>query len=290
MELLQLKYFAHAAASENFSKTAAHFMVPQSAISQTIKKLENELEVQLFTRKGNRIYLNDNGAVFKTAADTALSALEDGKRALSDISKEPAEELRLLVRTNRRVVAENMYRFNKLYPGVTFSIMHDSHNSNFSEYDLIIAEKSPVFKNFEGIHMLKEKIKLAVSSSHPLSGRKTVSVEELSDQRFIVMLKGSSLNTVTYDLCRKHGFEPNTAIESEDPLYIRKYVSLDIGVAFVPEISWKDLFDDSVTLIDIDDPDAERVTNVYRNSKRYHSVAARMFRDFLIENVRKDSR
>ena len=42
MELLQLKYFCHAAQSCNFSKTAEKFGVPASGISQSIKRLEKE--------------------------------------------------------------------------------------------------------------------------------------------------------------------------------------------------------------------------------------------------------
>lgn len=48
MELLQLKYFCDAAETENFSKTAKKYLVPTSNISQSIKRLERELGVELF--------------------------------------------------------------------------------------------------------------------------------------------------------------------------------------------------------------------------------------------------
>ena len=64
MEILQLKYFCHAAKTQNFSKTAQHFKVPVSNISQTIKRLENELETTLFYRNANSLYLNEQGKTF----------------------------------------------------------------------------------------------------------------------------------------------------------------------------------------------------------------------------------
>ena len=64
MELLQLKYFADAAVTQNFSRTAKSFFVPTSAVSQSIKRLESELGVKLFSRQANKITLNENGAAF----------------------------------------------------------------------------------------------------------------------------------------------------------------------------------------------------------------------------------
>ena len=48
MEILQLKYFCDSAVTGNFSATAKKFMVPPSAVSQSIKRLENELGTTLF--------------------------------------------------------------------------------------------------------------------------------------------------------------------------------------------------------------------------------------------------
>ena len=59
MELLQLKYFKDAALTENFSHTAKNFYVPQSAVSQSIKRLETELGVELFNIKDSDEAISD---------------------------------------------------------------------------------------------------------------------------------------------------------------------------------------------------------------------------------------
>jgi len=61
MELLQLRYFCDAAQTENFSQTAREYQVPTSNISQTIKRLESELGTELFHRRKNHIFLNEQG-------------------------------------------------------------------------------------------------------------------------------------------------------------------------------------------------------------------------------------
>ena len=67
MELLQLKYFIDASETQNFSETAKKFYVPPSAVSQSIKRLESELNVKLFSRRANKIQLNENGILFAYA-------------------------------------------------------------------------------------------------------------------------------------------------------------------------------------------------------------------------------
>ena len=69
MEFLQLKYFSHAAKTENFSHTAQNFMVPTSCISASIKKLETEIGVKLFDRTANKIKLNEYGKILLTAVN-----------------------------------------------------------------------------------------------------------------------------------------------------------------------------------------------------------------------------
>ena len=79
MEMLQLIYFCDAAQTENFSKTAKKYLVPPSNISQSIKRLENELETPLFERQANKIKLNNSGLLFYKNAKSALELLENAK-------------------------------------------------------------------------------------------------------------------------------------------------------------------------------------------------------------------
>ena len=77
MELLQLKYFCDAAETENFSKTAEKYLVPTSNISQSIKRLEKELDTELFEHRANRIRLNEDGRQFYSDVSKALILLEN---------------------------------------------------------------------------------------------------------------------------------------------------------------------------------------------------------------------
>ena len=79
MELLQLKYFSHAAKTENFSRTAEKYIVPTSCVSASIKKLEQEIGVKLFDRSSNRIKLNEYGKILLSAVDKSEEIFKTAK-------------------------------------------------------------------------------------------------------------------------------------------------------------------------------------------------------------------
>ena len=82
MELLQLRYFAELAYMEHLSRTAEKLMISPPSLSSTIKKLENELGVQLFDRSHQQMRLNQNGQLFYRYVQNALNSLDYGVTAL----------------------------------------------------------------------------------------------------------------------------------------------------------------------------------------------------------------
>ena len=138
MELLQLKYFCHAAQSCNFSKTAEKFGVPASGISQSIKRLEKELNTNLFDRKSNKIFLNESGRLFYEKANKALLLLEDAVSEISDSGT--SGRIKISIAANRRIVISAIKAFMQIYPGVDF-IMDYSLPENPSMMILSSAER-----------------------------------------------------------------------------------------------------------------------------------------------------
>ncbi|MBQ7794881.1 MAG: LysR family transcriptional regulator [Clostridia bacterium] len=261
MEFLQLKYFRHAAKSENFSHTAAAFMVPPSCVSSSIKKLESELNVSLFDRAANKISLNENGKVFLKTADSIFSQLEKAKNAMADISGQPNGRIKILINTNRRLMTKIISDFQSEYPKVSF-VMDFGGNNNYSDYNIVITDSIMENSDFEHYDFISEEIMLAVHKTNPLSARKQVDMSILENEKFICLHKNHSLRTITDSLCSHACIKPNIVIECDDPQCIRDYLTLGIGVSLIPSISWANQFSSDIALI--------RINNgVYRHTKIY---------------------
>lgn len=284
MELLWLKYFCDAAQTENFSETARRFFVPPSNISQTMKKLEEELGVKLFDRTKNKLTLSHGGRVYYEGVKKALAELEGARAALSDSEGGVSGELKLKVCTNRRIVTGAIERFSELYPSVSFKIRHEGGNDG--DFDIIITDAQLDDTRFSKRLLIDEAVSLALSRNNPLAARESLEARELSGEHFITMHEGSSMYRLAGRICAEAGFEPSISICTDDPMYIRKYVEMGLGVALFPTFSWKGQFSESVVVKSVGN--FRRQTYIYRPEGRYTSRASAIFEEILEKTVREE--
>ncbi|MBQ7096536.1 MAG: LysR family transcriptional regulator [Clostridia bacterium] len=281
MELLQLKYFCDAAETQNFSKTAKEFGVPPSNISQCIKRLETELGTKLFGRCSNSIVLNEKGQYFYTEIADALNIIERAKKEIG--AEAGRDEIKICIMAARRIVMLAVEQFMKSFPQVSIVISH-KYSKN-EEYDLVINDDLFEAEGLERKVIISEEIALALQNVHRLNKREHITVDELKTENFISMNSENSLCRVTKKFCDEQGFAPNNVIQIDDPFYMRKCVELGLGVAFVPTLSWKGMFDSSVTLKKI--IGFSRNICAYRRNK-YVSRVAETFLDVLIDTFEKE--
>lgn len=286
MEFLQLQYFCNAAETENFSKTARNYGVPTSNISQSIKRLEDELGTTLFDRYSNKIFLNEQGNLLYTNAKTALMLIHGAKTQLCDNEK-ISGTIKILAETNRRIVTKAIEQFQQSFGDVVFFINHTAEDSN-DKYDLIISDKILEQKNFTKHLLVVDKLLLAMKKDNPLASNSQISVKALKNEKFITMNSKSGLYKLTNEICHSEGFTPNIVIQSDDPDYIRKYIEMGLGISFVPSLSWKGTFSENVECRQVFN--IKRYTFAYLNTQKYISKATLAFLDTLLDVAKEYSR
>jgi len=281
MEFLQLEYFMDAAVSENFSRTAKKYNVPTSNISQTVKRLENELGVPLFVRTSNKISLSDEGRIFYEGVKKGLFEIGDAKNRIILSEGGLRGEIKLLIETNRRLVTAAIEKFRLNFPEVTITISHTVEPD--TKYDIIVSDTLSVVGEYEAIHLITEPMRLACLKGE-YEGKKSLS--DFRDERFITMGKGSRLFSSVISLCRECGFTPGIAIQTDDPYYVRKYVDMGLGVTIVPEVSWSGLFSDKVKLVDVGP--YFRNSYIYMPKDNRQNTAAKRLGDIIVEVFKKE--
>jgi len=280
MELLQLTYFCDAAVTQNFSRTAEKYGVPPSNISQSIKRLEKELSSPLFDRRANRVILNERGKAFFEKVQQALALIESARSAVC--GEEKIRPLRLVIHVNRRIVMKAIESFQISYPNISILTTHDI--SETQEADLVISAHEIEPLGFTREKLFREDILLAAKTG--LLPKHALTAHDLQDNAFITMGEGSSLRTLTEEICNHLGFHPRIALQSEDPFYIRKCVELGLGVAFVPSFSWRDQFSADVTLHRVGD--FGRDVFLYRKNSCAREKHIEAFCRILMEEIRKE--
>ena len=284
MELLQLKYFCDAAISENFSKTAKKFGVPPSDISQSVRRLERELGVDLFIRQPNSITLNEKGREFYKRATGALLSLEDAVRSISDVAERG--KIKICINSNRRVIMEVIEKFRRTYPEVEIATTHFT-SPTAEDFDMIIDARDDELKGYNKIPLISEGIQIAMISSSPYADVTEIDMRTLSAEPFVTLSERSSLYHLTTSICRDHGFVPRIAIQSDDPFYVRKCVELGLGLCFVPKFSWEGQFSQNVVLKDV--RGYQRHTYVFTDPKKHLSLSSKKFIEMMISELSEKS-
>lgn len=284
MEPILLSYFVHLCKTQNMTRTARELHVAQSAISQAIHRLEDQLSVKLFDRRGKGIVLNEYGKIYLVFAKRALEQLDDGRRALLDMQEHTRGHVRLGVFAGSILLPELLMGFRAKYPDISFELIQ---HGNDEPYDLSIAyAPNDVIPEHADI-LVREEIFLAVPTHHPLAGRKEINLHEAAGDGFICLTKGKPLRRVTDSICERVGFQPRIVFESDDPASVRGLISTGLGVAFFPSVSWYSLTSPSFVCVRIHNPTFHRTLVLQWNVHRYQTTAMDALRTYIIAFFRQ---
>ncbi|WP_088036412.1 LysR family transcriptional regulator [Evansella clarkii] len=284
MELLQLQYFRTVARLEHMTKAAQEIRIAQPALSKTIARLEEDLGVQLFERKGRNIQLNSFGKVFLKKVEIALSALEEGRKEVKDLARIEGGRV-FISTTTHKCFSDLIGTFLSEHPEIKLQISQASNNEKVKQLrngdiDFCITFPPLEVEGIAGKSFLTEEILLAVPTTHRFADRKRIDLSQLFDDAFISIKEGNPFREMTDDFCKKAGFTPKIVCEVDELSAISHFIRTGIGVAFLPEtlIENKKL---PIRLLQIDKPVCQRTYQIAWLENRYLSIAAQKFRDFV---------
>lgn len=109
MEILQFRYFLEAAHYENLTRAAEELHVAQPALSQSIRRLEDELGVRLFDRKNHHILLNEQGRLLEKRLSVIMGTIDNLK-----------DELWESVYASERTIASTFSRRRRLSRAISY--------------------------------------------------------------------------------------------------------------------------------------------------------------------------
>lgn len=191
MDFLQIKYFCKVVETENMTQAAKQLFVPQPTISASLSRLEQELGTQLFDRYNNRIVLNEAGRAFYKRSLELLRLQEDIKNQISDIAGSPPMVISVAA-SIQEISSEIIAGFLRENPDFQF-VQHQQDPKSvlklleYGEAVLAIThepEKKSSQYCFEPL--CREEVCVGMSREHPLANEKTLTMQQLAEETFIV--------------------------------------------------------------------------------------------------------
>jgi DNA-binding transcriptional LysR family regulator len=255
-----MQYFVEVVKQKSMTKAAASLFITQPTISNTIKLLEEELEVILFSRYKNQIYLTDAGEAFFFQCKEMLKMYDNIPNELSNLLELKTGRLKIGIPTiiNIRRLINLISQFHEMYPNITFQLFENGskkieNDIYYGDLDMGITVLPTNNKNFNTFSFLEEKLKLVVHKNHKLSKRKTVNIEDLKEQEFILFNSDFYLNDKIKNTCRDYGFNPNMIFETTQWSFIEEMLLNNLGICILPE-GILELLDNNLKAIDINEP------------------------------------
>ena len=284
MDLIQLRYFQAVARHQHVSRAAAELRVAQPALSRTIARLEAELGVPLFDRRGRRVRLNRFGAMFLARAGRALDELDQGQHELRDAAGLAQGTVAVAAET-LRTLSGLVAGFLAGHPGVRFRLFQSpapamAAQLQAGEVDLCLASQplpGPALASagLVSIELLSEEVLLAVPPSHRLAGRTRAGAGELAGEPFVTTRPGYWQRALTDRLFT----DAVIVCEGDEPYAIRGLISAGVGIGLMPAMARRLAPDPPVGWLHLDVPGRRTLSLVWRTDA-YQPAAARALVEF----------
>jgi DNA-binding transcriptional LysR family regulator len=245
--LRQIRYFVAAASKGQFSQAAIELNISQSAITTSIKLLEEVLGTTLFIRGSNGVVLTPHGVTFLRHARDILASVEAGMQ--SQHRTEPSAGGKLSVGVTYSIagyfVAPIIVRFKRIYPNVEVTIEEGSRASiegsvRDGTFDIgVTLTQSDTSQDGVVVKPLYSwPRRLWLPSGHPLLSAETVGLEDVSELPYIALTLDNAWDYALryWGLTR---FRPNVIFKTGSIEALRTMVGAGMGVTILSDMLYR---------------------------------------------------
>jgi len=246
MELFQLETFLAVAREKSFSRAAARMHRTQSAVSQTISKLEDDLGEKLFDRSSRDGALTDAGKALVVYAEELLNIREEARDALKELRM--LHQGKLVLAANEftsRYLLPVLNDFHRMHPMIKIEVQRGlareipssvrNHNVEFG-----VLSFRPDDEELTSVVFYCDELALIVYPRHPLAQAEKVGIKDLVAESFIAHSVLSSYRERVIQTFKSHHIALHMNIELPTIEDIKRFVRMENGVALVPLIAVED--------------------------------------------------
>ena len=243
IDLNQLETFLAVADTKSFSRAAKRMRRTQPAISQVIRKLEENLGEVLFDRALRDGSLTTAGALLRGYAERLLALRGEATMAI--------EELRSLDR-GRLMLAANEYTclyllpvldtFRRSHPQIPITVQRAFASripgelmARSSEIGMLSFPPDP--ESFQTISVYRDRMAVVVQPGHSLTRRTQVNIRHLGRESFVAHNVDSPLRQRVTQTFQDHSTPLNIGVELPSMEAVKRFVAQGNGVAIVPGLT-----------------------------------------------------
>ncbi|WP_353144045.1 LysR family transcriptional regulator [Acinetobacter pragensis] len=282
MTLKQLKAFLALARTLNYANAAEELYLSQSALSISIKTLEEELGGKLFKRNTRRVEITAEGLSLIPYAKKLLANWEDMEKDVKQRFKLNRGTLNIasMPFATHAVLPAVIYEFSQRHPNISFSI-HDVPNEKIIEkvqegiFEIGICFQ-PKFCDQLVFHSLfQEDFIGIVPKDHPLAHQQQTTWQQLCSSPFITLQNPSIIRHVVEKKCLENNAVLDLKVECHQISSLSHFVAYGMGVSAIPRQFQKCIDLKQVAVIEISDINVQlQLGIIYKKDFQFSHISS----------------
>lgn len=287
----------------SFTAAARNLFISQPALSATVKKVEQLLNVQLFDRQTSPLSLTPEGEAYIRAIEEMRRTRQNFQNYLADVSavRVGSVSVSSAMFISSFVLPNIITNFASAYPNIRVSVTE----SNSKDLEaMLIAEKTDLLLDYQfddsaivKTPLLQEQVLLCVPADYSINDRlrdlalaaadiradrhlhtPAVSPEIFAEEPFILLKTGNDMRTRADALCQEHGFSPRSVMLLDQLLTSYNVSHSGMGIAFVTDTLVKAVPEtDRLCFYKVDGTAAKRTLYIAYKKNRYLNRAVSSF-------------
>ncbi|WP_242134561.1 LysR family transcriptional regulator [Aestuariivivens marinum] len=243
LEIRHLKYFLAVAEELHYRKAAERLYISQPGLSRQIKQMEEDLQLQLFSRNNRKVELTKAGAYLKTEIVRNLKNLDniiEHAKLLHD-GVEGNLKMGYVGSAMQKIIPNLLLKLKEVYPNTVFSL---NEMSNQKQIEALLAEDIDIgFVRLDRVPeriaikpILIENFCLVLPKAHPIEENSFSSIKQLENDSFILFDPNYSISYYekVMRIFDDAGFSPTVTHNTIHAGSIYKLVENNFGVSIVP--------------------------------------------------------
>lgn len=271
MNLRDLKYIQSVAKEQNFARAAEKSFVSQPALSMQIRKLEDELGVQIFERTQKKFLITKVGEEILKKAEIILREAEEIKNIAKN-SKDPFSgefKIGAFPTLASYFFPQAVSKISKKFPRLKLFLVEEKteillQKLESGEIDAALIAMPSGGDFLESKKIFSEEFLLAVPKKHELAKRKIIAQKDLKGRNLMLLEDGHCLRNQALEACSLMGaFElPDFKASSLETL--RQMIISGAGISLMPKIAVKK--DDGIVYLKIKNAPQRTIGLYWRKS------------------------
>jgi DNA-binding transcriptional LysR family regulator len=285
MDTAALSAFLEVAETGSFSRAAERLHLSQPAVSKRIALLEDNVGQALFDRIGRQVGLTDAGRALLPYARRVLQDIEDGRRALSQLSGRVAG--RLSIGTSHHIGLHRLppvlRAFTRKYPDVDLDLhFMDSEVACEAvlrgdlELGVVTLPLQPL-PNLDTRTIWPDPMSVLVSPAHPLARKKRVAIVDLAAHPAVLPDERTYTHRIIRAALEAHGVTPRIRLATNYLETLKMLAAIGLGWSVLPD----SMIDRSLQRLPIPGLKMQRELGAVRHAQRTVSAAAQALLDLL---------